>query len=254
MTDEAVQETGEVSTETEVESSTTENESTQSNGYEKRISTLVARDHHKSKELNQLKAELETLKAAKAESQQSVEIPELPEDDLRFDNPEEYKQKVNAYHNAIAEQAVQNANKNVLAQQKAEEEKSLANERQTQQQEIVNKYIDSGIKSGISEVKMQANEVILAENGITPELATFIYSDENGAQIVDYLADNPDKIQELKSAPHGMAFVKIANEIKPQALSGTPTQTNAPDPISPTRGSGVPPSEDRPMIKGASFE
>ena len=102
---------------------------------------------------------------------------------------------------------------------------------------------------------MQANEQILASHNIPPDLAEFIYSDQSGAQIVDFLAENPEKIQEILSAGHGQAYVKIANEIKPQALSRKPTHTNAPDPLNRTRGTGSIPTEgSSPLLKGATFK
>lgn len=239
-------------TNVDVESSTTA-EVKPLTGFEKRVSVLTARDIHKTKENNQLKAELATLKAEREQASQVVEVPKLPADDLRYDNPEQYEQELRAYHDNIATEAVSKANKNAESNRVAERERENQSEAQTKQSEIVNKYIDNGIRSGISEVKMQANEAVFQESKIPTDLANFIYSDESGAQIVDYLADNPDKIQELRNAAPGQAFVMIANEIKPQALSSNPTQTNAPDPLSPTRGGGSPPSDEHPLLKGATF-
>ena len=224
-----------------------------SNGYEKRISTLTARNMHKDQELNQLKAENATLKAAK-EQPKEVAAPELPNEDLRFEDEAAYKKQVSDYHKAVAAESLREAQKDAESNRVASEKQKAEQASSQRQQEIVTSYVDSGIKAGISEVKMQANEQVLAMHKITPELAEFIYSDANGAQIVDYLADNPDKIQELMSSGSGHAYIKIANEIKPQALSTKPTHTNAPDPITPTRGGGSTVSDGlHPLLAGATF-
>ena len=236
------------------EATTEEVEQPVSNGYEKRISTLTARNFHAKQENDQLKAELETLKAVK-EAPKDVAVPELPSDDLRFDDEAKYKQQVSDYHKAVAAEALQQAQKDQDNSRIASEKLQAAEVRQKRHNEIVTSYVDGGIKAGISEVKMQANEQVLATNQLPQELADFIYSDANGAQIVDFLADNPDRIQELRESVGGHAYIKLANEIKPQALSKKPAHTNAPDPISPTRGAGSPSTDGlSPLIQGATFE
>jgi len=236
------------------EATTEEVEQPVSNGYEKRISTLTARNFHAKQENDQLKAELETLKAVK-EAPKDVTVPELPSDDLRFDDEAKYKQQVSDYHKAVAANALQEAQKDQDESRIASEKLQAADASQKRHNEIVTSYVDGGIKAGISEVKMQANEQVLASNRLPPDLAEFIYSDPDGAKIVDFLADNPEKIQELRGSVGGHAYIKLANEIKPQALSKKPAHTNAPDPISPTRGAGSAPTDGTsPLLTGATFE
>jgi hypothetical protein len=235
------------------EATTTEPEPA-SAGYEKRISTLTARNFHKDTELQQLKAENQTLKALK-EKPVEVSAPELPDEDLRFEDEAAYRQKVSEYHKAVAAEAVKDAQRNQESQRVASEEQKAVKVKQDRHNEIVTGYVDGGIKAGISEVKMQANEQVLAIHQLPQDLAEFIYSDSDGAKIVDFLADNPEKIQELKNSGSGHAFIKLANEIKPQALSKKPAHTNAPDPISPTRGAGSAPTDGvSPLLQGATFE
>ena len=224
------------------------------NGYEKRIATLTARNFNAKQELDQAQAEIATLKAVR-ETPKDVVIPELPSEDLRFEDEPKYRKGVEDYHKNVAAQALRDAQKDQEANRVASEKQQAAAATQERHRGIVTQYVDGGIKAGISEVKMQANEQILAAQQLSPELAEFIYSDPDGAKIVDYLADNPEKIQALRESVGGHAYVKLATEIKPQALSTKPAHTNAPDPINPTRGAGSAPTEGlSPLLAGATFE
>jgi translation elongation factor EF-Ts len=212
------------------------------NGYEKRIATLSSQKMHLKTITDQQKAEIETLKAAHAPKQE--EIPELPGDDLRYDDQEEYKRQSQAYHAAIARKAVADAEAARELRNKEISQQEQASQQQERLNNIVQDYVEGGIKSGISEVKMQANESVLASANLNRDVTEFLYSDESGAKIVDFLAENPDKMAQLVGASPLQASIMIANEIKPQALSTKPAQTNAPDPIEPTRGGGTPPIDD----------
>ena len=220
----------------------TQAEAPKLNGYEKRISTLTAREYKNKDIIAQQQAEIETLKASKAPK--AVEVPDLPSDDLRYDNHTEYKQKTEAYHAAIAQKAVADAEAAREMRLKEAKQQEQASQKQERIDSIVQNYVEGGIKSGISEVKMQANESAILSANLNPEVTEFMYADEHGAKIVDFLAENPDKMAQLAGVSPMQASIMIANEIKPQALSTKPTQTNAPDPIEPTRGGGTPPIDD----------
>ncbi len=222
------------------------------NGYEKRISTLTHRNYAKDQEIAQLKAELETRKAT--DKQPDSPVPAYPDDDLRYDNPQEYRKQLDAYidHKAAAQyQSQQRAYQEAESNRKAEEQRAKL---QSEQQEIVGKYIENGLASGISEEKMIANEAMLKSVNIDQGLAQELYSDPEGAKLVDFLADNPDKLAQLAGMSPYQAAVQIATEIKPQALSSKPSSTNAPDPIEPTSGGAVPPADNLQWIRGATFE
>ncbi len=222
------------------------------NGYEKRIATLVHREKQKDQEARQLKAELETLKAMQTKTDEPA--PEFPSDDLRYDDPKAYKDQLDAYYKHTAEQTFKSQQQALrdAEQSRAAEEKQAS--KQARQQGIIQGYIENGLVSGISEEKMAANEAVLGQANIDVGLVEELYSDQDGAKLVDYLADNPDKLKELSEVSPYQAAVKIATEIKPAALSGKPTSSNAPDPIEPTQGSAVPPSDGLQWIGGAKFE
>jgi len=53
------------------------------------------------------------------------------------------------------------------------------------------------------------------------------------------LADNPAVMYEIVEMDAMSAAVKLATEIKPQALSSTPKVTKAPEPVASIDGGGV---------------
>lgn len=210
------------------------------NGYEKRIHTLVHREKQAEQKAAQLEAELNTLKATSTKSEPET-APEFPSNDLQYENPDEYKNKVDEYNRYVARQEFNRLNQ----QQQEEKQSQLAEEKRKEglkkRDEIVSSYIENGLIHGVSEDKMAANEAVLKTVQLDVGLAERLYSDEHGAKLVDYLADNPDKLQSLASMNPYDAMVKIATEVKPAALSTKPQSTNAPDPMSPTIGGGTPP-------------
>lgn len=228
-------------------------EKSKPNGYEKRIATLVHRERIKEQEAAQLKAELETLKALQ-DNKEPEPAPDFPSDDLRFDDPDKYRQQLEAYNRHVARQEFESLERQRTEAEQNRQAKEQEQKKQGEFQEIVQTYIEGGITSGISEDKMAANERILQSKNLDQGLAKELYSDQYGAKIVDFLADNPAKLDEIASLTPYQAAVKIATEIKPQALSSKPLSTNAPDPIEPTTGGGMPPSDGLKWIGGAKFE
>jgi hypothetical protein len=222
------------------------------NGYEKRISTLVHRERKVESENAQLKAELETLKAM--QNKEPEKTPEFPSDDLRYDNPDKYREQLEAYNRHVAREEfnnLQRQNQEALERQKVEEQQK---EQQAKYQTVVENYIQGGLRSGLNEDKMMANEHVLQGANLSQDLVERIYSDEYGAKLVDHIASDADLLSELSSMNPFDAAVKIATEIKPRALSTKPLSTNAPDPIEPTQGGGMPPSDGLKWIGGAKFE
>jgi hypothetical protein len=221
---------------------------------EKRISTLVGKLSQKDQELAQVRAENAAIKAS-IESPKPTATIDLPSDDLRYEDPAEYRRQLSAYHASIASAEVQKSMREVeenriRAQRDSER---LAGEKR--HQEIVSDYLDNALLAGISEEKLLANEYVLRSVNLEKALVEQIYADKNGAQVVNFLADNPEKLQEVAAMNPYQAAVFIANQVKPQALSSKPTQTNAPDPAPITTGGGVPPSDEwSALAPGATFE
>ena len=71
------------------------------------------------------------------------------------------------------------------------------------------------------------------------ELLERIVSDVNGAKVAEFLVDNPAEMHEILALDPVSAGIKIANEIKPRALSKTPKVSGAPEPIADVKGGGT---------------
>lgn len=209
---------------------------------EKRISTLTSKLHHKDQILAQKEAEIETLRASMPK--QEVKTPELPSDELKYEDPDKYKQQLNEYHSSIARQAVLEAESEKAKSAEEQRAKEQKVKQQEKYQEVVNSYIETGLKAGISEDKMLANEHVLAEAKLERGLVEQLYSDGSGAQVVDFLADNPEKLAELSAMNPYEAAVSIATEIKPQALSTKSPVSKAPEPAPVTKGGSITPEDD----------
>ncbi len=225
------------------------------NGYDKRISALTAQKYHERDARLKAEAELATLKAAQVSNEKPPAIPDFPDDDLRYSDPAAFRAAITARDEAIAERAAWKARQSIVSERETETRTQQATQRQSQHEEIVTGYIEGGLKSGISEVRMQANEQVLAKHSLNPDLAEYLYSDEHGAKLVDYLARNPDQLAELSRLPPTRAAVKIEREIRAKALARKPHVTNAPDPVAPTRGGGKPLGDEwDKLAAGATFE
>lgn len=220
---------------------------------EKRISTLVSKLSHKDQELARLQQENEALK--KSTSAPSAKPASLPDEDLKYDNPAEYKAQLAEYQKSVAIQAYEELEQRRKAEAEQVEAREQQEESQKRYQDLIGSYVDNGLRAGLSEDKMLANEHALKVANMDTGLVERLYSDPNGHALVNYLADHPDELQKVASMNPYDAAVTIATEIKQAALSTKPTYTNAPDPISPTRGGGTPPVNDWDRLAdGATFE
>ena len=85
---------------------------------------------------------------------------------------------------------------------------------------------------------MALAEQALKQNGLSDQLGQFLLNDPNGAKLVEYLNDNPAEMHEVLKLDPVSAGIRIANEIKPKALSQTPRVSGAPDPIPNVNGGG----------------
>ncbi len=254
--DSGAEPTSESATETENAEEVSQPDSNRNLGVEKRISTLTSKLYHKDTELEQLKAEVETLKKVGAQSQpEPQEAVKFPDESLRYDDPEKYTQQAEAFHKAAAAKAYQEERSKFQREQEQSRVKAEQEKVQERIRGILDNYVEKGIEAGINEDRMLANEQVLKEARIDPGLAERLYSHTDGAKIVDYLASNPDKLASLTQQHIMDAAVTLATEITPAALATKSETTNAPDPVSPTVGGGITPADEwARLAPGATFE
>lgn len=214
------------------------------------IKDLLTEEKQKAQ---QLEAELQTYKAKFKPEKEEVEIPPVPESDLQFDDPEAYKQALKSREDAIYAKALRDADEKRRAEADETRQKEQQDKEVKRNQEIVSSYVDKGLEAGLSEDKMSENENILRMYGAKSDLVKELYADEQGAQLVDYVADNPALLKELNSMTPFQA-ARMIEKIRPDAVSTKPTYSNAPDPIETTSGASVAPKNEWDQLaEGASF-
>lgn len=167
------------------------------------------------------------------------EVPEFPDADLRYENPDEYSRRVRERDAAIEARA------KALARNEAARasEESRRQQEVRQQQEEAAKLLASfetrGIESGLSREKMVHNERVLLEAEVGRDLGMYLYEDQHGPRIMDYLAANPEELDTIVSMPVYRAVDYIAQNIKPKVAQVKPKSSKAPDPVKPAKGAGI---------------
>jgi hypothetical protein len=240
----------------EIDSESEENEDKPKKltGEAKRIATLTARNYQMRQELEALKAQKSPQATATAEADEKPPVvPDYPDEDLKYDNPAEYKKQLAERDQALVDLATWKATQAIQVREQTARQQEVMREAQLQRDEIVTAYIENGVQAGVSEKRMAENEQVLKEVGVNQDLAFFLYSDTDGARLIDYLAANPDELATLSALHPTQAAVKIATVIKPKALAKKPHATKAPDPATPSRGTARRENEWDTVAQGATF-
>ena len=202
-----------------------------------RMKTLTSKYKHSNDKVARLEKENEDLRGRIPKEPDFV-VPGAPSEDLRFDDPDAFTRQTSAREEGLLKQG------GINEARKAEESRVSAQQNEVREtarladQKLANGYIDRALEAGFTEQRLEQNGQILAQSGISPEVAKAIYFSESGPQIGEYLADNPDMLDELNNASF-LDVGTVFSKIKSNALLQKPLNTQAPDPISPTQGVGV---------------
>lgn len=209
-------------------------------GVQNRINDLTAKCYQAKRERDEVRKKLAELEAnaPKPESQTSTtSAPSLPDDMYDEDAMRKYHADMLKHQQLVAESQA----KAIYEQQ---QQQGAQKAREAEMQGKINTFAQNAARDGVDLEKLRGAEQILSSSGLSPELGQFLLADANGGKIVTHLADNPALMHEILSLPPTMAAVRIANEVKPQALSTTPKVTQAPEPIADVRGGGVEVKDD----------
>ena len=213
-----------------------ESHESKSTGVQTRINDLTAKRYKEERRANEAEAELakykaEAIQTPASQPVQDLVAPVLPED--IFD--EEAMRKYHVDSQAFNTQTAQGAAKSQFeTQQQASEQQKQNAKHQTN----LDNYAANATRDGVDFDKLLVAEQTLKQNGLGNELGSFLMNDVNGAKIVEYLSDNPAEMHEILALDPVSAGIRIANEIKPKALSQTPKVSGAPDPIPDVHGNG----------------
>lgn len=178
-------------------------------------------------------------------------VPTVP-DRYDFDNNEAYSHAVASRDTLIGSAAafderLSQAEINRNVEQRMAQEAALV-----EQHKDAQTYSDRALELGIKQQDLLAAGQMVAGMGIQDEVAGFILKDKAGPLITQFLAANPIVLDEISRMSPMDAAIQINSVIKPKVAELMPRTTQAPDPVEPLRGGGVPPLERGPP--GATFE
>lgn len=208
-----------------------------STGVQNRINDLTAKRYKEAKRADDAVEELAKYKAQQSNqthdsgTAQDLTAPTLPEDIYDEESMRKYHADSQAFNTQTAQGA---AKSHYETQQQATAQKALDTAHQTN----LDSYTKNATRDGVDFDKLLIAEKNLKDSGLKQELGSFLLSDVNGAKIVEYLSDNPAEMHEILALDPVSAGIRIANEIKPKALSQTPKVSGAPDPIPEVNGNG----------------
>ena len=208
-----------------------------SNGIQNRINDLTAKRYKETKRADDAIEELAQFKAQQSnqtpapQTAQDLNAPVLPED--IYDD--EAMRKFHTDSQAFYTQTAQSAAK---SQFETQQQASAQQAQNAKHQANIDTYAANATRDGVDFDKLLIAEQTLKQNGLSNELGSFLMNDVNGAKVVEYLNDNPALMHEILALDPVSAGIRIANEVKPQALSQTPRVSGAPDPIPSIDGSG----------------
>ncbi|MDB4302188.1 hypothetical protein N9924_01335 [bacterium] len=213
-----------------------DNHEQKTNGVQGRINDLTAKRYKEERRANEAEQELAALKAQYATQTPAVQsaqdnAPVLPEDIYDEDAMRKYHADSQAYNVKLAQDTAKN-------QFEAQQQQSSQQAQNEQHQATVNTYTANATRDGVDFDKLAVAEQTLKQNGLSDQLGQFLLNDPNGAKVVEYLNDNPAEMHEVLKLDPVSAGIRIANEIKPKALSQTPKVSGAPEPIPDVKGGG----------------
>lgn len=226
--------------EVETESSPVSGESHEqkTNGVQDRINKITAKAYQQERRADDIQRQLDDANAklssqtpAKVEAK-AVTAPVLPEDIYDEDAMRKYYNDSASYNQELAQSTVNST----LEDQKRKRTEQVQKDKN---QELISGYYSNAQRDGVDLDKLRVAETMVSQSGIDNSLAQHIMTDVHGGKIVEFLHDNPEVLQELTSMSPMAAAIKIANDIKPQALSQAPRVSNAPAPATDIRGGGV---------------
>jgi hypothetical protein len=221
------------------ESSTASEETheSKSSGVQGRINDLTAKRYKEERRANEAEQELAKLKAQYVnnapapEPAQAINAPVLPDDLYDDDAMRKYHTDSQAYYTQTAQGAAK-------SQFESQQQESAKQAESAKHKTNLDKYAANATRDGVDFDKLLIAERSLNQAGLSKELGSYLMNDTNGAKIVEYLNDNPAEMHEILALDSVSAGIRIANEIKPKALSQTPKVSGAPDPIPEVKGGG----------------
>ena len=196
--------------------------------------------HDERRRADAAEAKLERLQASIPQPTEP-QIPPMP-DVLMLDD-DEYTRQLAARDTAIEQRAEFRATANVQQQQADAQQQTKLYEQQQRQIDAGNTFAEKSRKLGYTDEDMGQSILALQNMGLDQGLQQGLVAHDNGPEVIDYLAKNPEALDQMRSMTSMQAGSYIATNIVPKALNVRKT-TSAPEPVGFINGGGSP---DRPL-------
>lgn len=171
------------------------------------------------RELQQLRSELQSLKAPRPV--------EPPSADLAIDDPVQFRQQQEQYAAYVKQQAVHE-------NEKRRTEAHLAEQQKAQIERDVLEYTKRAAELKISADELRVAGDIVGNSGIAQEVVSYLLTHESGPAIVKQLAARPDDLYSIAAMPAYKATAQIE-----RMFSGQKKPQNNPPPPPPTKVNGI---------------
>lgn len=215
------------------------------------VSGKVAKTHEVKRELEATQRELEAIKA-KLPQEQAPEVPDLPNPDDFYGDPDGYNKAMANRDAAIVNRAGYDARQASVVEAEQRQEQQQEQARIEKQTEVATGYVERAKTFGIAEDKLQQQADMVGQLIPSSDIQDFVATDEHGPLIVDYLTRNLDEAEKIGQMDTASAAIYIHSNIKPN-LASTRRKPNAPAPADIVDGGGSPKSKD-PNLDGVIFE
>ena len=183
-----------------------------------------------------------------ATDSKTVTVPDMP--DL-FDP--DYDNKVKARDEALRAQAEANA---IKALELKNAEQAMQQQAEKEREKItgyISAMYDKAEKLGIKKDDLRQADDMVATFIKDPQLATFIISHDNAAQIINHLASNISELEQISKMNSIQAAAHIVTNVLPSANDFKPAIPSTPDPLEIPNGK---PGGDKksPYLEGVVME
>lgn len=163
--------------------------------------------------------------------------PQIPQMPGEFDD--DFDKKMSDYTTAIEQRAEFKATAKVQADQTAAQQQTQLYEQQQKQIDAGNTFAEKSRKLGYSDTEMGQSIQTLQQMGLDAGFQQELVAHDNGPEVIDYLAKNPEAVDQMRSMSAMQAGSYIATNIVPKALNVRKT-TSAPEPADFINGGGSP--------------
>ena len=205
----------------------------------------------RKREAEEAKRQLAEMQAAQPKPQAPI-VPEMPNPDDFYGDPNGFNTAMQSRDEAIANRASYDAQANYERNMQEQQRQVQVNEQRQQEAKTIDTYAANAEKLGINGEQLQQDAGIVSQAIRSPELESHILADAQGPLVVNYLARNVMELDTIQSMSPIQAALYVDNVIKPK-LSSTRKETNTPRPPEIVEG-GAAPQKEHWSLDGVKFE